>query len=50
LSGDERLTRELLDHVRNDAAAEKTRVELQSAFDQGLRTTLAKTTSRRRSA
>jgi len=48
LSGDERLTRELLDQVRNDAAAEETRLELQSAFDQRLRTT--RVISRHRSA
>ena len=34
-TGTERLTRDLLDHVRNDAAAEAARQELQAAFDTG---------------
>lgn len=37
-TGEERLTKELLDRVRNDAAAERTRLELESAFDQALLT------------
>ena len=35
-TGEERLTKDLLDRVKNDAAAERTRLELQSAFEQGL--------------
>jgi len=34
-TGAERLTRDLLDHIRNDAAAEAARQELQAAFDAG---------------
>ena len=38
-TGAERLTPELLDHVRNDQAAESTRQELAAAFERGLLTT-----------
>jgi len=34
-TGTEKLTRDLLDHVRNDAAAEAARRELLAAFDAG---------------
>ena len=42
LEGDERLSEVLLDHVKNDAAAERTRRELESAFDQALLTSKPK--------
>lgn len=35
-TGDERLTTEVLDRVRNDQAAEQARKELKAAFDHGL--------------
>ena len=38
-TGDEQLTVELLDQVRNDEAAEQARQELASAFERGLITT-----------
>lgn len=41
-SGEERLTKTLLDQVKNDAASERTRLELESAFDQALLTSKPK--------
>ena len=38
-TGEERLSAELLDHIRNDEAAEQARKELQAAFDHGLLST-----------
>ncbi|MET4610623.1 hypothetical protein ABIC28_001601 [Rhodococcus sp. PvR044] len=38
-TGEEKLTAELMDGVKNDAASEKGRIRLQSALDQGMLTT-----------
>ncbi|MDQ6614737.1 MAG: ATP-binding protein [Actinomycetota bacterium] len=35
-TGEERLTKDLIDHIRNDEAAEAARIELQAAIDHGL--------------
>jgi len=42
-TGTEALTTELMDHVRNDEAAEHARQELQAAFERGLLTTRVST-------
>ncbi|GAA1387748.1 ATP-binding protein [Catellatospora chokoriensis] len=44
-SGAERLTAELMDRVRNDAAAENARLELSAAIDAGLFTTRPRATT-----
>lgn len=38
-SGEETLTADLMDHVKNDEASEQARLQLQSSFDQGFLTT-----------
>jgi hypothetical protein len=44
-TGAERLTKDLIDHIRNDEAAELARLELQAAIDHGLLSARARASS-----